>query len=266
VVYLLSQTNKRVYRYDLAAGRDLNPFVLRDGAKLMTLSEPHGRLYLSYEDGGISKIELLGDGAERDFAVVPQAAHGLLAAGKYLLAADPSGAWNAHYSFDVDGHLLSYLDWNYYSREYAWSDALQRAFYFEDDQSPTHLHFEHVDQSTGALSQGEGPYDSSYSIAPPIRVSPDGGYVLLGTGGLFDGTLLQYQLSLPIQPLDALWLDDGTLLAMTTAGDLHLYDSNFVETKTANAPTPPLRLLPYQHHVYAVSLTGGRPAFSLIAM
>ena len=93
-------------------------------------------------------------------------------------------------------------------------------YFFRDDTSPDDLHYELIDQGTGLISwEGETPYHGSYGIQPPIRVSANGQYVLLGSGDIYSQNGLTWTGSLGTQVADARWLANGSLVTLTTAND-----------------------------------------------
>ena len=227
-IYLLSSVNRRVYRWSIASGSYLNPYVVGIDQGFTTLaptqmaySSAHQRLYLGYSNGAIQYIDTsVQDGAEVAFGNTAMGVGGLAAIGNFLLAQDFSGAWATHYIFNAAGTITHQLDWNYYSREYAWDPVTSRVYFFRDDTSPNDLHFEVINQASGQITgAGETPYHGSYSIEPPIRVSVDGQYVLLGSGDLYSQSDLTWAGSLGQSITDARWLADGTIVTLTTSGN-----------------------------------------------
>ena len=76
-----------------------------------------------------------------------------------------------------------------------------------------------MDPSTGHLTYGsDTPYHDSTGFDSPIRVSPDGLRVLLGSGYMYDGLSLERLSPLPRAFEDALWRDDGTVITIHKSG------------------------------------------------
>jgi hypothetical protein len=227
IVYLLSSANKRVYRWSITTAEYLNPYVVGIDQGFSTTapvhiaySAEHQRLYLGYETGAIQYIGLASaTPAEVPFANTAMAVRGLACVGQYLLAQDSSGAWATHYIFTSTGALTDQKEWNYYSREYAWDPVSSRVYFFRDDTSPDDLQFEVIDQGTGKITgQGETPYHGDYSIQTPIRVSPDGEKVLLGSGDIYERATLARTGSLNTSFADARWFANGSLAMLVTDG------------------------------------------------
>jgi hypothetical protein len=225
VVYLLSSVNKRVYRWSIAAGAYLNPYVVGINQGFTTVAPTkiayapgNQRLYLGYSTGAIRYIDTAGSSAEVPFANTALAVEGLASVGNFLLAQDASGAWATHYIFNASGAVADQADWNYYSRDYAWDPVNSRVYFFRDDTSPNDLHYEVINQTTGEITAaGETPYHGTYGIQPPIRVSVDGQNVLLGSGDIFTQPVLNWSGSLGGQVTDARWFADGSLVTLSSA-------------------------------------------------
>ncbi|XXT21708.1 DNRLRE domain-containing protein [Sorangium sp. So ce429] len=270
VVYLFSQAHDRIFRWSLATDYHLNPIVLgaSDALHAAYGADDH-RLYVAYQSGALTQIDLAAGVAEAPFATLPAQPHGLATAGSIVMAADPSGAWGTHYTFLPSGAGVSTVDWNYYSREYAWSPSTGRMYFFRDDTSPNDLHWESIDTTSGAITgEGESPYHGDFAIAPPIRPSVDGGYVLLGSGDLYDGATLEVVASLPIAPSDAAWLPDGTLITLRADAGGTLLEQwakrgpIFVVANVQRFSGEPVRVLSRPDAVVVITSEGARPVFS----
>ncbi|WP_437652659.1 DNRLRE domain-containing protein [Sorangium sp. So ce1182] len=270
VVYLFSEAHDRIFRWSLATDDHLSPIVLgrSDAVHAAYGAEDH-RLYVAYQSGALTRIDLGAGVAEAPFATLPAAPHGLATAGPIVMAADPSGAWDTHYTFLPSGARVSAVDWNRYSREYAFSPATGRMYFFRDNSSPNDLHWESIDVASGAITgQGESPYHGAFSIAPPIRPSVDGSHVLLGSGDIYDGTSLEVVASLPIAPTDAAWLPDGTLITLRADGGDTLLEQwaksgeMFVVVNVQRFSGEPIRVLPRPDAAIVITDEGSMPVFN----
>lgn len=243
-VYLLSAANRRVYRWSIATGRYLNPYVLGVGegdgaiaAPQMTWSTAHQRLYLGYESGIIRYFDVTATNpVEARFAATAKAVYGLGAVGNYVLAIDESGAWATHYVFNNAGVITDSAEWNYLSRDITWDPVNSRVYFFRNWVSPTDLHYEQINQTTGEISEsGETPYHGDISSQGPIRVSTDGERVLLGSGAMLDRATLTFAESVgPVTDAafrgDILvtldWYDGVRILDSRTLDELRFYQYN----------------------------------------
>jgi hypothetical protein len=266
VLYLHDRAGNRIFRYSTAQSRYLNPFVPLVDASLVSWVGAHGRLYLAHDDGAISRIDVAGS-AESEFTTLPRKPHGLSGVGNFLFAADPSGAWATHYTFGADASLRSEVEWNYYSREYAFSSATARIYFFRDNSSPNDVHWETIDQSSGQITgAGESPYHGEYVIEPPIRVSQNGARVLLGPGDVYDGGDLNHRTKLPVASLDAAWLPDHGVVVLGSDGILRWYDALYAPGTTRAVNGTPLRVFWTPGKLVVVTLVNGKPAFETIPL
>jgi hypothetical protein len=215
VVHLLSPDDRRIVRWSSSLGEFLDPILVENGAELLAYDAVSDLAFVSHDTGWIAELDLGGELTERHWRTLPSQAHGLAMAGGFVLAADATGAWNTHYTFDIGGGEISRLEWNRYSSAYAWNDVISRIYFFRDGTSPNDLHFEEVDQISGAIvDEGESPYHGTYAIDAPIAVSPNGSFVMIGTGQVYDAVDLTHITFLPEGDLTAiLWATDHILTA-----------------------------------------------------
>ena len=103
-------------------------------------------------------------------------------AGNYLLV-QTNGGYGSGFILDSSGVVLGNGGYYYgYSRETVWDPVSSRAYYFRDGLSPNDLHFDQINQATGAIvTTGETPYHGDYNFSGPIRVSGDGAQIVIGS-------------------------------------------------------------------------------------
>ncbi|MEO1616083.1 MAG: hypothetical protein AAFV88_09555, partial [Planctomycetota bacterium] len=204
---IYSQSHSSVFRWDVASRQYTQSIPLIGSPSHMTYSAANDTVYLAYQSGLIRKIDLSESVIEEvPFATMPGQPLGLEMAGEYVFAVDPSGAWNSHYTYTPEGMLISSVDWNYSSSEYVWNDATG-SMYFLRSSSPTDLIKENIADDGSIGTKSDTPLHTSAPFRHPIRVSPDGTRVVLGTGAMFDAeTLDRFPESLPYDISDAVWV------------------------------------------------------------
>lgn len=226
LVFLTSPGEPWLYRWSATTGTYLSPLPVAlptasgtESPAVLTHVPAHGRLYLGYPSGRIMYVDLATSGPLKRFGATAMPVMGLAAAGNYVVAQDSSGAWATHYVFDKAGNLTSSREWNAYSRHYGWAPNQSRLYYFRDDTSPNDLMWEEIDQTSGSIkAHGESPYHGDHLIRGPIRVSPGGARLVLGSGDVYSTTDLKVTGSLPVQPKDMQWFDDGSLMTISASG------------------------------------------------
>lgn len=246
VVYLLSRKNLSIFRWSVPLNCYLPTIPLTSAPSYMAVHAPHKRLYLAYPSGQITYISTVDPALkEVHFANLPQSPQGLAAAGNYLFACDPSGAWVTHYVYNDASVLVSQKDWNYYSQEYIWSTVNQKLYFFRDDTTPNDIIWEPIDGSGKIGAYKDSPYHGDYPIVHPIRLSPDGSVVLLGSGHIYDALTLELKDSLSNNISDAAW-QAGRLFTIRPAildTQIQIWDSRYAMVKAKDVPGSPLRLM-----------------------
>ncbi|HUQ08752.1 MAG TPA: hypothetical protein VM146_00455 [Steroidobacteraceae bacterium] len=270
VVYLLSSANRRVYRWSMATAAYLNPYVVGINQGFSTISPTRmaysvaqHRLYLGYENGAIQYIDVnAGSPVEVPFATAAAAIFGLNSAGNFL-AVQSQGGYGSGAIYNSAGGITAQGGYYYgYSREATFDPVTSRLYYMRDGISPNDLHFDEINQTTGLIpATGETPYHGTYSIAPPIRVSTDGQYVLLGSGDLYDRNGLTWAASLGKSISDAHWTGN-VLVDVDTTDKVEIRDATTRAVLQSYQYTgTPIRVLFGATEAYLVHLLNGTVSF-----
>lgn len=266
IVYLLSRSFLSVFRWSIDEQRYLETIPLANQPSYMTYSPAADSLFFAYASGAITKMGLGDTATETAFANLPTAPLGLSIADQFVFAADSSGAWESHRLFNANGVLVEAKDWNHYSREYVWSQPLRKMFFFRDSSSPNDLHFEEISTQGQIVAEGETPYHSSAGIRLPIRVSPDGAYVVLGSGYIYDTETMNQDNALSNTFSDAAWLNGRlfTLRSVEEGSELQEWGAgNFPVVDRVAVQGEPLRLFSTSDALLVITQVNGVPLFSL---
>jgi hypothetical protein len=224
-VYLLSSANRAVFRWSVSGSHYVDPYELSASGvspNRMAFSKAHRRLYLGYSSGELRYINVdAATVSETAWCTMTAPISTIGEAGNFIVVQ------RGQYSYD-GGTVLSSActatdsgGYYYgYSRATAWDPTTSRLYYTRDGISPNDLHYDVIDQTTGLIStSGETPYHGSYNIQAPIRVSANGGYVLLGSGDIYGQSGLNWSGSLGAQVTDARWFGDGSLATLSTSSN-----------------------------------------------
>lgn len=264
IVYLLSRAHRSVFRWSVSARDYLETIPLIETPSHMAYSGETNRLYLAYPSGQITQIRLDESTREEPFANSPQAPHGLATAGEYVFLADPSGAWDSHYTYSPEGSQISRVDWNYYSTEYIWNESNRRMYFLRDYTSPNDLHWEQIDENGVIQAKGESPYHGSEGIAHPIRVAPDGSVAILGSGRIYNAITLEQIDTLSNNINDATW-GAGTLFTLRAFGgasQIQKWGPNYRVDTALRVQGAPGRIFTVDEGLLVVT-TLGAPQFSI---
>lgn len=203
------------------------------------------RVHAAYEGGGIYFFTRQAPGTATWLSATPYSAYGLATAGEYVFAADSAGAWTSHYTFSPGGVALSRFDWNYFSLQYEWDPLTRRMYFFRDGLSPNDLHWEHIAVDGTIAAAGESPYHGEVQAVTPIRVSPDGARIVLGSGQVFESGGLTLIGDVGHWLAEIAW-SNGDLYAITQADSpkLQRYGPNYQVISSGRVRGTPRRLLP----------------------
>ena len=265
VVYLHSKAKAAIFRLSLAEWRYLPQLNLGPDSLQVAYSAVDHVLYVSYADGGLTRVDLGSGLTEEPFAELPDAPPtGLVVTGSHLLAATRA-MWGV---LAADGTVVDEQAWHtYVSESIVWSDANARAYQTEGDPEPSNILWRAIDPATGLLgSSGESPYSTEFPVRHPIRISRDGAELLTGAGLVYDGVTLEIRDALPVDPEDAIWLDDGLITLSETperATQLDQWNGDRSHFNRQLYPGRPVRILEHGSEYVVVTQAGDSPAFQI---
>lgn len=202
-------------------------------------------IYAAQDGGAIHAYSGEAPGSPLWLAATPRTARGLAAAGEYVFAADESGPWASHYTFSPQGTALSRKDWNHLAPQYEWDPVLRRMYFFSN-YSPSDLHWERIAADGTIVDAAESPYHGEVQAVSPIRISPDGARIVLGSGQVFESTSLTLVGNLGNRVADTAWLG-GDLYTISTDDPpmLQRRGSDGQVVSSGRLRGTPRRLLPF---------------------
>jgi len=230
VVFMLDNDSLSVFLWSTENNEYLTSYVLQNPANWMAFSQSHQRLYLGYSNGKITYFDVNTDTpTEVHFTTLATGVLGLAEAGQFLFAADGSGAWNTHYTFNKEGEILDSVDWRHISDEYVWNPLTQRIYHFRNGTSPNDIEWTEVDSSTGEFgSDGDSPYHGdTIKVVAPLVNSFDNQLLLNGGGQLLDVYSLEVLNSLSNNISDAAWFKDQLVSVNKENGYLQFWSNDF---------------------------------------
>lgn len=230
VTYLYDRENLAIFRWSQSDNAYLESYALLNPSEWMTYSSAHDRLYLGYSDGRITYFDTSVDtSTETQLYTLPSATLGLKAAGNFLIAVDPSGAWGSYYSIDSNGTLMDSVEWQNPSRVYSWNPTTNRIYHFRDGTSPNDVEWLDMDPATGVFGDdGDSPYHGGdLAIRAPLVVSHDGQLILNGGGQLLDAYSLDILNSLSTNISAGVWIGEELVTVDDSGGTLQFWSSNY---------------------------------------
>jgi hypothetical protein len=137
-------------------------------------------------------------------------------------------------------------------------------YFFRDDTSPNDILWENIDLEGVLGAELDSPYHDSTGFVHPIRVSPDGSVVVLGSGRVFNAITLVLANALSNDISDADWLN-GSLFSVRVSGtctQLQAWNSNYAQSGSLQIIGTPLRLLAIGDKLETMTQYNGRPVFT----
>lgn len=211
-IYLLQRGLLSVFRWSPSTRGYIDTIPLAEAPSAMAYASDTHRLYFSYPGGRITEIRLTESTAEHTFTNAPQEVCAIAGVGAYLLVCSGLG-FSDQSTYGADMELVDRTEGRWSTNAFTWSPANRKAYYFRDGTSPLDLHATTVSPDGFLGPEEETPLHDSGPFVHPIRVSPDGTLVVLGSGAIFDGELLETVDSLPNTIADAAWVY-GTLFTV----------------------------------------------------
>lgn len=266
-IYLLSRAKRSIFRWSISQNRYLRTIPLVDSPDYMVFSKRNNALYLAYPSGKVTILSATDGFKERPFANLAGPPCGLASVDEWLFACDtrqagPGNAWGSLFNYDGGFRLRGYTR---YSREYVWSEENRKLYYFQDDLTPKSLLWSNIDLE-GNFGYGYSPDYSSIPWQPPIRISPGGEYVVIGSGDILDPVFLTRAALLPNKISDAGWANARLYSLRSLGGDseVQAWSDEFSLRTSVAVPGAALRLFAYSDQLLAVTQLEGRPSFTLL--
>lgn len=260
ILYLFNRAQRVVHRFSIPQWRYLESAPLPREPMFAAVGRSGSNVFIAYEGGRLGVLRS-GQTLESFLAYGPLDALGLAAAGDHVMTVDHTGAWNSHRVYDLAGRETDWVDWNYPSREFDWNPVTRRMYHFRDDTSPNDLHFEVISLDGVIIQRDESPYHGEIQPDPPIRSTPNGSRVYLGSGQVLDGIDLNLIGQLSPAPSDLAWLS-GTMYSMHPVEGamtrINRWSHAHAITASGEVIGTPGRLFAYGSELISVTLVDGR--------
>ncbi|RYV04195.1 hypothetical protein SOPP22_00160 [Shewanella sp. OPT22] len=197
MVYLFSQENSKVFRWNSATENYVNPIPLgiEDGFASASpihaaYVASHNRIYFGYESGTLTFVDLTSaQPSEQEFAHVDGEVQAIIEVDEFVFVAQPG----SYHLISQQGQITD-TTYGPFSRHFEWNHVLKRLYFFRDFTSPNDIHAQSIDLTNGTFGDRiDSPYHGDYSITGPIRISNDGEQVFIGSGNVFNAVDLTWE-------------------------------------------------------------------------
>ena len=285
-IYMLVSDLNRIFRWSVLTKKYENPIFIGKGSEQMTLSEDSSNLYLLYDTGAVTKLDV-GSGIpypeEVLIATLPGMPYAIQAFGNFIFVVDRQAAR----VLSKEGEIIDALEDNIQRIDgLVWSKPSRRMYQYSSHYGisggPEYYELDPVRSVIGVPDRSEeeaneiGSCESSYSPSAAskcIRESYDGSFVVLCEDSrVYDATspwfcYTGYELvSYNPQLTDVLWLPDGTVLTQRQLREdqteVQYFRSDFKPGNEYIVEGFPLRLLHVNgRDVLVVTHVNGTPRF-----
>ncbi len=274
-VIMVDFESAMVFTWSVGTRSYSGSFILQGNPILAAYSRELNRLYLTYRDNLLTKVDMdAGEPVEEIFAEPPNTIQGMAAAGTLLVIQD-SGIPERHRIYNSEGIETDAAEWKRYSRVYEWDPVHRRLYFFRDTSVPRDLEWEEISVGGRIVAEGESPYNGEVICEPPIFAFDKGSNILLGSGQVFASDGLTEIGSLPEPVVSAAWLPRSlfTVVKGTSPSSwetvelnhslLQRWTADFEPDGNTSVPGSPLRLLDTEGRLLLISMEEGIPRFSL---
>lgn len=219
LVYLALDGKPCIYRWSPESGEYLDPISASGPMKNLIYSPYHHSLFYSNESHQIQHIDLKGEALREELFFAPEnEVHGLQAAGKFLYLVKSSEQGIEHMVLGPDGRKVdSHSGFNSLST-LSWDPINRWVYSLSSDKYQNFTRW--TLSETGRLAEVKSvPHPDESGFLGPLRVSPRGDLIALGSGEVFYTHEMQSISHLGVTEIsDILWLGNSLFYA-TESGD-----------------------------------------------
>ncbi|RYH05463.1 MAG: fibronectin type III domain-containing protein, partial [Alphaproteobacteria bacterium] len=246
--------------------RYLSTLPLLGAPTVAAYSAENHSAYFAYASQVVRKMDLAAaTPVEAPLFNLPAAPTGLTTAGQFIYAVA-----NGIKTYSPAGTLLSNGENTYYAGNHnTWDPVNRRVYHFRDGVSPNDLHFDTLSAAGLITGGGETPYHGDFTPTKPIRVSPDGTQIVIGSGVVFTANGLTKISSLANGFTDAAWHGGRLVTVRLINGVSQLQTWNgaqfTVGADVRQVSGTPLRLLPLDAaRLLLITQVEGIPRFTIL--
>ncbi len=263
---LVSKAQRSLFRWSPASRQYTGSFPLAGSPDFASYSASDHSVYLAYPSAVVRKLDLsVPDPIEVPLFNLPTPPRGFVMAGIFPCAVTGRGMT----TFSAAGEILSIGTSSDQSIHNTWDPVNRRIYHFRDGIIGDNLLYESVNPNGQITGSGAAStLNIEFTVAPPIRVKPDGSQILLGSGIGFNAAGLVRSVNLSNTISDALWTGGklATLRPLNDASQLQTWEGDgylpgaVVRTFAGN----PLGLFETPAGTVVVTAVDGQPRFVIL--
>ena len=270
LVYLLSAVDGLIFVWSPVAQEYVDVIPLSGSPDLMVYASGNNSLYLGHESGKITQVDLGAPLQDHPLVNTPNVLTGMSGTDDtlFVMNGNDAAASRFQYMYDAAGSVIdSSSNTVHFSFEYVWEPVFRRIYCLGDNVSPSDLAFISVLEDGTFGITIDSPYHGDFPFFHPVRISPDGTRILVGSGRIFDDQLNVVNF-ITETPVDAAWFD-GDLHTVRPEGTLQSVvrrwaGPNYEPGPTVTVEGAPIALFALAEGLLVITEVNGAPAFSLL--
>ncbi len=266
-VMLFSKSQLSLFRWSSSQLTYLPTLPLLGAPAFAAYSKESHHVYFAYNSQVIRQMDLAAASPrEAPLCNLSSVPYGFALAGEFPYVALAAGLT----TFSPSGEVITTGGFRHYSGNHnTWDPVKRRVYHFRDGVGPDDLHYDSISPTGQITGGGETPYHGDYSMAKPIRVSPDGSRVVIGSGIVFNSDGMTRAASLANGFTDAAWFGGKLVTVRLINGVSQLQtwsDSQFVAGTTTRqfSGTPVCLLGLDSDRLLLITLVEGAPRFTIL--
>jgi len=262
IAYLVDKYSPAIHRRKVAENEFDSSWGLAEAPNWISYSDSHKRLYLGYDSGKITFFDTsLATGAvETHFISLTSKIQGLVSAGEYLYVKDQrySSSIN-NYSINKEGSIIDTSTNGEASEEYVWSYLNDYIYQI----SSRYIKWTTLLSSNGNIDgNGNTSYNSESNYKHPLRLSPNGQLLLLGSGEIIGSENQTILNNLDNSIDDATWINGNLVTIKEGTNTLQFWQEDYLLVSEHQlSRTTNTRLFSVNNKLLVIKQSNSRPIF-----
>lgn len=257
---ILDSEKHSVFRWDLVRHDWGTTIPLTGPAIAIGYSRSTSTLFTLYPNGRVSSMALepgTDDIEELPFVNVPGIPNGILVTETTVVVGSGPDDFSTNgilLSYNLTGRRIDLREFSFQLSNAVWSQSLRKIFHFSEFSFPKRLFSLGMTNGGRFVDLTNASFNDPDVYIEPVRVSPDGSIVVVGSGVVFDGGTLQglnRPFSKPV--VDACWLGQRMFVLSGESLTEVLEPGMIPGTSIAmNEGETPIRVIPVSENLMAL--------------
>ena len=213
--FILDEFKQSILEWSETDQAYINVITLIDKPDHITWRPGTRELYVSYEEGFITRVDL-DTGIETGFFNSTDSIGEIFATEEFLVISDGQFFQRQISLLDFDGEVVAEMEFNHSVSNFVWSDVHRLLYLHNSTFSAENILALPINEQLeiGATITSES-FSFFQRLNAPLKLSPDDSVLLDGSGVILNAETLEVITFLTERVADAAWTADGQLLTIT---------------------------------------------------